>query len=282
MNRKIFNLILTFMLALLSALPACMTAAAAEKPVIALGSAKGQLGDTVDISVTMSGNPGFVSANLYVNYDTDVLSLKSVKDGGLLDGVTHSDNFETSPYGLCWVNDLAPENFKVNGVLATLTFEIKKMPASGKSEITLDQDILNYDIESVVFELSKGVIEVVAPSQDSSSSLQSQINSAQTQSGGAEASDSSSNDKGSSSAQISGDSDEAEDGASSSESKGDKTEDSSDLSSADKNAVNSASGSNSSSSSDGNGLVWIIVIAAFVLLLGAALLVVWLKKRRSR
>ena len=77
MNRKIFNLILTFMLALLSALPACMTAAAAEKPVIALGSAKGQLGDTVDISVTMSGNPGFVSANLYVNYDTDVLSLKA-------------------------------------------------------------------------------------------------------------------------------------------------------------------------------------------------------------
>lgn len=101
-------------------------AVSSENPSIAINSARGKAGDTVDVTITMSNNPGFVSANLYVKYDENILTLKKVKDGGLLSGVTHSDNY-TSPYGLCWVNDLSKENFKVNGVLATLTFEISRM-----------------------------------------------------------------------------------------------------------------------------------------------------------
>lgn len=140
----------------------CFTAFADSDgtPSITVSSAATKAGDTVDVTITMSNNPGLVSANLYVNYDADVLSLKEVKDGGLLSGVTHSDNYITSPYGLCWVNDTAPENFTVNGVLATLTFEISEDAVTGTTAISLEQDILNFDMDNVVFDLVSGNIQI--------------------------------------------------------------------------------------------------------------------------
>lgn len=145
-------------------------AVSSKNPSIVINSARGEAGDTVDVTITMSNNPGFVSANLYVKYDESVLTLKKVKDGGLLSGVTHSDNY-TSPYGLCWVNDLSTENFKVNGVLATLTFEISKNAKPGKTTISLEQDILDCDIENVVFDLVSGKVEINGSSQSKDSDL---------------------------------------------------------------------------------------------------------------
>ena len=154
----IFSLVMIVCLLMSFDMLSCF-ALSSKTPSIVIGSAREKAGDTVDVTITMSDNPGFVSANLYVNYDEDFLTLKNVKDGGLLSGVTHSDNY-TSPYGLCWVNDLAKENFKVNGVLATLTFEISKNAKPGKTTISLEQDILDCDIENVVFKLTDGNVEV--------------------------------------------------------------------------------------------------------------------------
>lgn len=145
-------------------------AVSSKNPSIIINSARGEAGDTVDVTITISNNPGFVSANLYVKYDESILTLKKVKDGGLLSGVTHSDNY-TSPYGLCWVNDLSTENFKVNGVLATLTFEISKESNPGSTTISLEQDILNCDIENVVFDLVSGKVEISSSSQSKDSDL---------------------------------------------------------------------------------------------------------------
>lgn len=138
----------------------CFSASAEGAPTITASSTAAKAGDTVDVTITMSNNPGLVSVNLYVNYDSDILTLKEVKDGGLLTGVTHSDNYTTSPYGLCWVNDTAPENFTVNGVLATLTFEVSENAKTGTSTVSLDQDILNYDMDNVVFELVSSEIQI--------------------------------------------------------------------------------------------------------------------------
>lgn len=140
-------------------------AASSDKPSIIVDSVEGRIGDTVDVAITVSNNPGFVSANLYVNYDTDVLKLTGVKDGGLLPGVTHSDNY-TSPYGLCWVNDLSTKNFTANGVLATLTFEILKFKKSESSTISLEQDILDCDVENVVFSLESGQVKISSSSEE--------------------------------------------------------------------------------------------------------------------
>lgn len=174
----IFSLVMIVCLLMSFDMLSCF-ALSSKTPSIVIGSARGKAGDTVDVTITMSDNPGFVSANLYVNYDEDVLTLKKVKDGGLLSGVTHSDNY-TSPYGLCWVNDLAKENFKVNGVLATLTFEISKNAKPGKTTISLEQDILDCDIENVVFELGNGSVEVTGASNSAKSSDNAQEGSDST------------------------------------------------------------------------------------------------------
>lgn len=121
-----------------------------------VGNASGKAGDTIDVSINMSDNPGFISANIYVKYDESVLKLKEVTDGGILKGAAHSDSY-TSPYGLCWMNDLATENFKVNGLLATLTFEILSNGGS-ETEIILQQDIIDYQLEKVTFDVSGGKI----------------------------------------------------------------------------------------------------------------------------
>lgn len=168
-----FALIISF--CLLSAV-STISCFAAATPQITVGNAQGKPGDTVDITIKMSDNPGFVSANLYVKYDESVLTLKEVKDGGLLSGVTHSDNY-TCPYGLCWINDLATSNFKVNGLLATLTFEISKNAPNGKTTISLEQDILDCNIEDVVFELKSGSVEVTGSSNSAGSSQKSSDNS---------------------------------------------------------------------------------------------------------
>lgn len=170
----IFSLVMIVCLLMSFDMLSCF-ALSSKTPSIVIGSARGKAGDTVDVTITMSDNPGFVSANLYVNYDEDLLTLKNVKDGGLLSGVTHSDNY-TSPYGLCWVNDLAKENFKVNGVLATLTFEISKNAKPGKTTISLEQDILDCDIENVVFELGNGSVEVTGASNSADSFANSSDN----------------------------------------------------------------------------------------------------------
>ena len=69
------------------------------------------------------------------------------------------------------MNDLSTENFKVNGVLATLTFEISKNAKPGKTTISLEQDILNCDIENVVFDLVSGKVEINGSSQSKDSDL---------------------------------------------------------------------------------------------------------------
>lgn len=138
------------------------------KGKLEISNATASAGDTIDIQVKLSDNPGFISANLYVKYDESVLTLEKVTDGKLLTGVAHSDNY-SSPYGLCWMNDLASENIKVNGVLATLTFKVKDTNKT-ETSLSIEQDVVDYKISSVVFEVSGGRIKLnseIRPKQSS-------------------------------------------------------------------------------------------------------------------
>lgn len=124
---------------------------------LTLTSMRGSTADTVDVRIDMSENPGFISANLYVNFDTSVLSLTEVKDGKTLTGAVHSDNY-TSPYGLCWLDDLAPKDHYDNGTLVTLTFKVLDASKLNRTKITLEQDIVNFDLENVWFTVEGGTL----------------------------------------------------------------------------------------------------------------------------
>lgn len=131
---------------------------------ITVGNAEGQIGDKVSIDMVMSDNPGFISANLYAIYDMSVLKLVEVKDGGILHGPTHSDRY-TSPYGLCWLDDLALADTHFNGKIVTLVFEILDTNKT-ETKISLDQDIVNFDLDYVRFAIKEGTVKIKNPNSD--------------------------------------------------------------------------------------------------------------------
>ena len=121
--------------------------------------------DTVKVNINLSNNPGIVSATIHVDFDSGVLSLTKVTDGGLLGVQSHKPEY-TSPYTLAWVNDTATKNYTSNGTIATLTFVVNKNAVRGNAypvKITYDYDnydIYDKDLNSIYFNVSSGIIKV--------------------------------------------------------------------------------------------------------------------------
>ncbi|GEM_PF-2356083 len=176
------------------------TVFAAEKGKITLNDVSGKPGEDVKLELTLSDNPGFISANLYLTYDTELLKLKEVEDGGLLSGVSHSDDL-TSPYSLAWINDLRTEDFTVNGTLATLTFEIVG-DTDDKADIKVEQDIIDARLNTVVFDVNTPSVTIIGgtpsakkPAEDGNNSdavsIEANPSGGQSDSGESDSSDSS-------------------------------------------------------------------------------------------
>lgn len=100
----------------------------------------------VQVKIILSGNPGIVSATVKVSFDSSVLSLTNVTDGGLLGVQSHKPEY-TSPYTLAWVNDTAVRNFTSNGTITTLSFHVSNTASCGKTyPVRISYDYANYDI----------------------------------------------------------------------------------------------------------------------------------------
>ena len=133
-----------------------------NEPEIIVKSVKARAGQTIDIIIGITNNPGLASAKLKVIYDTNVLTLKNVTDAGVLGSTSHSPSL-TSPYVLYWNNGSATEDFTFNGTIATLTFEISDTAAKGYYPITLDfteEDIFNVNMDVVTIYAVSGEIEI--------------------------------------------------------------------------------------------------------------------------
>ena len=67
------------------------TAFAEGAPVITVNDASGQVGDTVEVKIDISGNPGITALQLDVVYSSDDLELVAINDGELFnDSISHS------------------------------------------------------------------------------------------------------------------------------------------------------------------------------------------------
>lgn len=114
--------------------------------------ARGCPGDTVSITIALENNPGIITMILEVGYDTSVMTLTGVTDGGILGTAMHTDKLTMDPYQLTWNNGTAPSNFTAVGDLVTLTFTIAEDAPEGSYDITLScSDALNYDMDEVRF-----------------------------------------------------------------------------------------------------------------------------------
>ena len=162
MRKKIFALILSAAV-LVTSLPLYATTAFASSPTIGISSAEAQPGDSVDLTVSITGNPGITSIDFSVQYDAKQFELTAKKNGKLLGGTMNSQTLDKVPYYCGWINSLQKENCKENGVLITLTFKVKDGAVNGKQEISFTQSsVTGYDadIKAVSFTPENGYIEV--------------------------------------------------------------------------------------------------------------------------
>ena len=121
-------------------------------------------GQTVDVPIYIENNPGIVGMTLFVEYDSSALKLTNVKDGGLIGANSHKPEY-SSPYTLAWANDTATSNYTNNGIIATLTFEVKNNAAIGNYPITITYDYDSYgiydkDLNKIAFSIENNNISV--------------------------------------------------------------------------------------------------------------------------
>lgn len=136
-----------------------------DSPQIVIDSKKAIIGKTVNVTLSLKNNPGITSMRLHVSYDTSVLTLTNVSDGGILGTSNHPDNLNTHPYIVSWANDTSRDNYTSEGVIVTLTFSVSETATLGDHNITVSYDndmeeILNVDLETVDFYVTGGIVTV--------------------------------------------------------------------------------------------------------------------------
>ncbi len=147
----------------LSPLPIVM--AADDTPTISASSGEVTPGETVEVKISLSNNPGIACLKLVCDYDSRFFKLIEVEDAGVLGSTSHKPVSEVAnggPYTLLWFNPTSPD-YTVDDVIVTLTFEVASDTPSGDFDISCKcnkKDAINAEGNPVNFEVENSVIAV--------------------------------------------------------------------------------------------------------------------------
>ena len=134
-----------------------------DSPVIQVGDSVAREKEVISVPVEIKNNPGITAVTLSVDYDSDVMSLKSVTNNNLLTGAmyTTSASIDENPYKMIWV--VGTSDIKSNGTLATLEFEIKEGAEAGDYPISVsyeEDDVYDTTFENVFFYTVDGTVTI--------------------------------------------------------------------------------------------------------------------------
>ncbi len=145
----------------------CVNAASTDALCVEVGSVTAEAGETVDVDVTVTSNPGVTAVKLVVTFDESVLTLVAAEDKGLFNEGIFSNNY-ASDYELVWLDALSTENNTATGVIATLTFKVNDDAALGATAITVytvgANDILDADVNKIELNATAGGVTVAEAS----------------------------------------------------------------------------------------------------------------------
>ena len=139
----------------------CACGATNGKKQIIISNASASAGDTVSITVMVSGNTGIASLILSLEFDNSALTLEKIEYNKTIGGMTMQPEENASPVKLYWISAL--EEVAGDFILATLTFKISENAPRSNYNITLSYNRDNvYDIDenAVFFEKVNGKITV--------------------------------------------------------------------------------------------------------------------------
>ena len=117
-----------------------------------------EAGETVTVSFSVTGNPGFATFGAQINYNSDVLELTAISAGELCNSGMFIPNVNNG-----MVAYTGTTNVNGDGVLFTATFEVKEGAAVGTYDVTATLDTTttaNENYEPVEFAIVGGAVEV--------------------------------------------------------------------------------------------------------------------------
>ncbi len=135
---------------------------------IVASTAEGSVGNTVNVTVSLTNNPGLISAKVKVLYDSAVLKLVGYEAGNFAaGGYSWGDKDKADgSFIINWCDAINPDS--TADLLAILTFEVLEGAADGFTPITLqfdcDGDMFNAAGDTIWFDAVGGGVEIVTKS----------------------------------------------------------------------------------------------------------------------
>ena len=159
MKKRLLSIILTFCM-MFALAPAALLAD--ESAAVQVDSASAKIGETVNIPVKLTSNPGIAAVTFEILYDEDLLTLKSIEKGS----VFSSGNFssDVAAKGVFWFNMEA--NSTALGEMFSLEFEVV---GSGSTEVAVQlvggEESNCVDLEGVTVPITfkAGTVTIAAP-----------------------------------------------------------------------------------------------------------------------
>ena len=163
--KRITSIIVAIAL-IISLIPGIAINASAEnEPAIAVSSATGKAGDTVQTSITLINNPGVTSIKIKVSFDETLLTLTDTEIASAISANVQKSKATNGPLTINYFKgdtDYSGEEF------AVLTFKIADEAIESKNcEITIsydEDDVFNVQEENIAFKIETGTVNItVAP-----------------------------------------------------------------------------------------------------------------------
>ena len=164
MKKSIYKLLAVLLVAAVVMSSVILTYAA-DDPTILVSSATGIAGSEVTVDISIKNNPGVIAMYLKVAYDDTIMEL--VEATAFTEVFASADltppNMEINPTRVNF-DSLVTANITTNGKLVALKFRIKEGASVGdesKVEVSYNAgDILDFDMNSVHFDVENGSVEV--------------------------------------------------------------------------------------------------------------------------
>ena len=131
---------------------------AATTPSISASSGKGDRGDDVEVVVSLNNNPGINYLSLSVQYDSKVLSLKSVFTKNLIGQCISSVKMDSNPFYLLWAS---AGDSTDDGMLVTFVFHVKEDAIYGDTTIKITVDeCYNQNDDDVMVDVINSAVSI--------------------------------------------------------------------------------------------------------------------------
>jgi len=149
---------------LLTIVPFGASAAETAKLTFTASSKNAVPGETVDVDVVMTNNPGIASIGLNVGYDSDILTIENITFNSAMGGTTQTSQLTKNPAKLIWISSTS--NYNGDATVATITFRVNGDITDNVTtnvELTYDpDDIYNIAEDNIDCDIVNGVVNVVA------------------------------------------------------------------------------------------------------------------------